>query len=401
MGLFAGLQQYKAALHVHTTASDGAVPLDTMIEAYYARDYDLLAITDHNLVTQTWREPPLPHGLTAARGAEIATGSDRGNRPMLRIPDTTEQSRSAAPADHINTFMTDHLSTDWPTLLTAVANQDGLAHINHLGRYVTNPTQVGRYIELLTDYPYCVGIEMISTHYLGNNDRRHWDNINSATIPEGRTVWGFATDDAHTLSEVGQCYTILVMPELSLTEFRQAMHTGSFYGVALRSSFEGVTTPVGPPPRIIDIEVSAAEITIVAENYHRIDWITEGSVVIGDGDTLSITRVRSLLGSFVRATVIGPGGVAFTQPLRIAPVVKDAGMPLEVMSRMHVLATPEEDLDVVRKVDLADISAGVGFFSFEQDSGNLYFVFDLGVRDDMFEYDDANGNLYYTLPEAS
>lgn len=395
MGMFAGLLQYKAALHVHTTNSDGSVPFANMVEAYYARDYDLLAITDHNIVTRSWNIASTPHGLDADRLAEIMSGSGRNDRPMIRIPDTTEQSRSASPADHINTFMTDHLSTDWPTLLTEVGRQDGLAHINHLGRYVTNPTQVDRYIQLLTNYPHCVGIEAISTHYIGNNDRRHWDNINSATVPTGRIVWGFATDDAHTLSEVDQCFTVLVMPENSIAEFRKAMHAGSCYAVARRTQFEGVPFPTGPAPVINDIDVSFSEITITAENYHRIEWLTEGRY-IADGDTLEPHRFD--VGSFVRANVIGFGGVAFTQPFRVFK--REAAMPIEVMSRMHVLATPEQDLDVVRKVDLADISAGVGFFSFEQDSGNLYFIFDLGVRDDMFTYDDATGNFYYNMPEA-
>lgn len=395
MGVFAGLQQYKAALHVHTTNSDGSVSFANMVEAYYAADYDLLAITDHNIVTRSWNSDSTPHGLDADRLAEIMSGSGRNDRPMIRIPDTTEQSRSTSPADHINTFMTDHLSTNWPNLLAEVESQDGLAHINHLGRYVGQSPGISRYVELLKNKA-CVGIEAISYHYINNNDRVIWDRLNTTLIPTGKMVWGFATDDAHLMSEVGQCCTMMVMRENNLAEFRQAMHAGSFYGVARVSPFDGLVAPFGDPPVIRDVEVSFAEIRITAENYYRIEWVTEGSRYVADGEVLEPHRFD--VGSFVRANVLGPGGVAFIQPIRVFK--RESVMPIEVMSRMQVLPTPEDDLDVVRKVDLADISAGVGFFSFEQDSGNLYFIFDLGVRDDMFEFDDTTGNLYYNLPEA-
>lgn len=390
MGIYTGLQQFKAALHVHTTNSDGSVPFATMVEAYYARDYDLLAITDHNMVTRSWNKDVTANGLDADRLAEIASGSGRGDRPMLRIPDTTEQSRSTAPADHINTFMTDYTGTNWPVLFAEVERQNGVAHINHLGRY----PGIAKHVELLR-HPYCVGIEMISTHYINNNDRVIWDQINTLMVPTGKMVWGFATDDAHLINEVGQCWTVMVMREPTLADFTRAMRSGSFYGIARRTQFEGVISPVGDPPVIRDIEVSFSEITITAENYHRIEWLSEGRYLV-DSEVLHVSNFD--VGSFVRANVIGLGGVAFTQPIRVFK--REAVMPIEVLARLKVPIAPIDDDEVARKGDLVNISAGVGFFSFEQEDGNLYFVFDLGVREDMFTYDATTGDFYYNLPES-
>ena len=42
-----GGKWYKAALHVHTTNSDGDVDLPTRIKQYRDLDYDIVAITDH------------------------------------------------------------------------------------------------------------------------------------------------------------------------------------------------------------------------------------------------------------------------------------------------------------------------------------------------------------------
>jgi predicted metal-dependent phosphoesterase TrpH len=56
----------KAALHVHTTASDGKVTPPQALAAYRALGYDVVAITDHDRVTQL--EPP--EGMTLLSGAE-------------------------------------------------------------------------------------------------------------------------------------------------------------------------------------------------------------------------------------------------------------------------------------------------------------------------------------------
>ena len=57
--------QYKAALHVHTTNSDGRSPFNHVVELYYEQDFDLLAITDHNQVTADWTS--VRNGLTPER----------------------------------------------------------------------------------------------------------------------------------------------------------------------------------------------------------------------------------------------------------------------------------------------------------------------------------------------
>ena len=41
---------YKGATHVHTVRSDGNVELNDMIEEYYSKGYQALAMTDHGTV---------------------------------------------------------------------------------------------------------------------------------------------------------------------------------------------------------------------------------------------------------------------------------------------------------------------------------------------------------------
>ena len=55
--------QYKAALHNHTIATDGSYDFNEMIEIYYARGYDILSITDHGTVDTSWTEPNIVPAL--------------------------------------------------------------------------------------------------------------------------------------------------------------------------------------------------------------------------------------------------------------------------------------------------------------------------------------------------
>lgn len=395
MGLFADLPQFKTSLHVHTALSDGNATVATMIEQYYSRDYDFLAITDHNQMMQHWTIGP--NGLSLQRFNDIAAGVGRGNRPMTMIAQTVEQSNDN---DHINTFFMDYRNAaDIEDYLGRLPNYDALAHFNHIGRYVNsanidNPVRINRYAEIMMRHPRCLGVEIVNKQDLYVNDRRFWDNINRAMIKaKGRVVWGFSNDDAHSTGEVGWSFNMMVMPERSIPALKTAMQAGQFYAVARYARPEGVLNGNRdtPTPVIRDIDVSEDEITIRAENYDRIVWIGDDSQPIpGYDETIYLKRFK---GWFVRANVIGFGGVAFTQPFvieRRVPVV-------EVLARMHVPVVPIDGDEVARKADLFGLG-GVGFFSFDQEDGNLYFIADPGVRDDMFQYDDDTGNFYYVLP---
>lgn len=332
MGLFANKRQYKAAHHVHTTNSpspNGAARLIRVVEEHYKRGFDIVAITDHNFLTREW--PTTRYGPALARVAEMAVGVDRNGRSMLMIIETMEQSGS----DHICTFLMDS-TTDGTTLLpnaTAelilpmVTSRNGLAHLNHTGRtkgdsQITNNTLIDRYVGLLRACDSCVGVEIVNSpiRYRDYNDREMWDILNTRCLPQ-RLVWGFANDDSHANEEIGFAFNMMVMAENSEVEFRMAMERGSFYAVSrvIPTKTSGVyevnnRNLNAATPIIRDIEVSGAQIAIAAENYNAIDWITEGTHLVGTGATMDVS---ALANSFIRANVVGTGGIAFTQPFRV------------------------------------------------------------------------------------
>jgi len=104
--------QYKAALHTHTTRSDGANTLAQMIEEKYRQNFDIVAITDHNALNASWTT-----GLgrmTVERYEEIKAvlGDDGKWRGMLMISGANEQSRG----EHMNSFFANFNNAGGSTL---------------------------------------------------------------------------------------------------------------------------------------------------------------------------------------------------------------------------------------------------------------------------------------------
>jgi len=324
--------QYKAALHSHTTRSDGAHTLARMIEEHYAQGFDILAITDHDVVNRDWvsgfvnpwRPNAVDEPLTPARYDEIGRGVGRNGRGMLRIPYANEQ--SLTDPCHLNTFFADFNNERWSTLrgnISHAQNIGGFSHINHPGRTTGNtidPAFVSKYAGIFLEFHSCLGMEIVNQRDRHPNDRALWDQILMQTAPLGRLVWGFSNDDSHSIYHVGYSFNMFVMPENSLENFRSAMVSGAFYGVAriARTELGNDFTGTGPVPRITSIEVddNVLSITIAARNFTGIVWIADG-IEIAQGNTLRISDHMDRIGYYVRANIIGPGGIAFTQPFGI------------------------------------------------------------------------------------
>ena len=329
---WAAYGQYKTALHVHTTNSDGSATLAATIEDHYSKDYDILAVTDHDFVTTNWVDTK--NGITQERFDEIAAGADRNGRGMLQIPYTIEQSMG----EHLNSFFAEFKNrrASMETSIEEVTALGGFSRTNHPGRYTgadrdwddgirisNDPDVIQRYVDLFMKYPDDVGMEIINKKDGESlSDRILWDNINERTIPQGRYVWGFSDDDTHNIADTGFSFDVFIQKENTLEEFKKTMYGGNFYAVAkisrreLGSSFTGS----GPTPAIKSIKIDEhnAIITIEAEHYDKIEWITAGSEIIAEGPSINIDELGGKISVFVRANIIGPGGIAFTQPFGIS-----------------------------------------------------------------------------------
>ena len=353
---WAEYSQFRAALHVHTTRSDGDATFANTVRDHYNKGFDILAVTDHNLV----HAGPWDSGANALSSAEAQAIMDGTygrsfpgtfpapfgpamRRPqangMIYIPHTNEQSRM----NHINTFWTPFNNAPGDTMesvLQQTTALGGVAIINHPGRYTggsvggaagenasNNPVWIDRYVDLHMQFPSLLGMEIFSLiDYETRSDRILWDNVLMRTMPYGRNVFGFANDDSHALLHTGINWNVLLMPELTQQEARRSLETGAFYTVTRIDRRLGVNNPVmvvlgmlnsQVTPGINNIVVADNAITITGRNYNRIEWVASGQV-IHTGATLDlVAHLDSINHNYVRAQIISTTGVAMTQPFGV------------------------------------------------------------------------------------
>lgn len=342
---------YKANLHTHSTVSDGDDPFSEVVEAYYAKGYDILAITDHGAVNRGWNITPIPVPLlgyhmifkkpvplTEKRYQEITTGSDRGGRGMTDVIYGIEQNAGTLTKTHVNSFFLDYgygiwgKENDYKTCIAAVDKLGGLSHINHPGDWLKSrndasiakdPKNIKFFADLLKEYPSCLGIEInYSYDTATRNDRVLWDGLLESVIPSGRNVWGFSNSDSHKISDIDSGFEIFMMPSNNLANVRTAMENGTFFACGQYAQ-TGSAEPVEYPAiTSISVDDNKDQITIQGTGYDTIQWIAKDDNVIATGNTIDLNSYEDTIGYHVRAQLLGPGGICMTQAF-----ITDDGSP--------------------------------------------------------------------------
>ncbi|MDO5018411.1 MAG: cell wall-binding repeat-containing protein [Lagierella massiliensis] len=326
--------QYKANFHSHTTESDGGNEPFEMIEEHYKQGYDIVAITDHNVVSKTIdRTDTAKEYVSPERKAEMESGVGRDGRHIYFPEDSIEQSRD----DHVNTFWADYnnpkVGYSMDNSISEVEKLGGISHINHPGRYTggrttknngldgekasNDPKNIQKYLDLFNKYDSLVGMEIINKKDGDSfSDRILWDNLLKETMPK-RPIWGFSNDDNHSIKATGYSFNMMLLPENNPENVRNSMEKGTFYAVAKVAKRElGMDfVAQGKTPEIKDIKVDHKNgiISIKAENFNKIEWIADGKV-IGKGNSINITEHFNEVNNYIRANISGEGGIAFTQP---------------------------------------------------------------------------------------
>ena len=362
--------QYKAQLHAHSTDSDGDDTRADMLESHYAKGFNIVAFTEHDFLSTTWDGPVNPRtehtnepkvALTSARRAAMERGDGRGGRPgMINIANTIEHTTfyDEDPFDgaHINTYNAafHNLPLNTRTIAHVIARAQelgGISYINHPGRETdgrnsdfavgaansSNPVYIKKYVDLLMAYESCVGMEIMNKLDADSRgDRILWDNILKQTMPAGRNVWGFSTDDAHSADASGFAYNMMLLPELSQAAALNAMKTGTFYAVSHIDRREGIDHGIrhwsgrasDAPllnralPSVTNVTVSGSTITITGRDFTSVDWIADGvkiltRTVTGTSASIDISAYSGSVNSYVRAQLKNANGIAYLQPFGV------------------------------------------------------------------------------------
>ena len=114
---------YKANLHAHCDASDGDPTLDEMVEEYYKADYDILAMTDHGVITNGWTSERETNGIfnkfrkvypmSEENYERITKGLDRSGRGMTDIRGGIECNMAVISKTHVNGYFTTYGQGEW------------------------------------------------------------------------------------------------------------------------------------------------------------------------------------------------------------------------------------------------------------------------------------------------
>ena len=357
---------YRGTLHSHSTYSDANVDLATMVKEYYAQGYDFLANADHGVTGVEWNRAPeypilynyqyiIGNKLTTLTDEEYegmitGTYNDRGYK-MTCVTGANELNDLTLTKCHVNGyFLPEGVGTGFRggenAFEAAVKFADengGISHINHPGDWLnsnSNPEAVNdiKNIQFLTDiilkYDSCYGIEVFNedngpTGY----DRVLWDNMLMYALPYGKTIIGYANTDAHEESTVDTSFMTFMMEENDVEHIRETMTNGAFFSTTrcLRASdfeigpdkaIDAANTDI-PYPMFTKVDVDGHKITVKAENAETLQWIANGKVIykgdITSGEyTLDLDTIEGAEDFlYVRAEIIGEGGITVTQALTI------------------------------------------------------------------------------------
>ena len=357
---------YKGSLHSHSTFSDADYDLATMVKEYYAQDYDFLANADHGVTGVEWnRRPAYPFlynyqfilgnkqtVLTDEEYEGIITGTynNRGKK-MTCVVGANELNDLTLTKCHVNGyFLPEGVGTGFrggenafEEAVKFTHDNGGISHINHPGDWLdsnTNPEAVNdpKNIEFLTDiilkYDSCYGIEIFNEdNGTTGYDRILWDNMLMYALPYGKTIIGYANTDAHEPGTVDTSFMTFMMEENNVDNIKATMMNGAFFSttrnlranefeigpaVAIEADNKGL-----PYPMFTKVAVDGHKITVKTENADSLQWIANGKVIskgeITDGEyTLDLDTVPGAEDFlYVRAEIIGEGGMTVTQALTI------------------------------------------------------------------------------------
>lgn len=302
----------------------------------------------------------------------VQTINGQDAHKMLRVPFGNEQNPTSFNNAHVNTWFVDYGNgklggtSNYRSPIAAVDELGGLSVINHPGEYTNardEETQesaynlddpvynykISKFASILNEFDTCLGIDINSkgdsrTRY----DRKLWDILLQKLVPNGRNVYSIATTDAHNLGIVDSGYTVILMNDLTSADLKDAMSKGQMFAAskyignvnemqAYKAIAEKINTPeaaqlvqmfdtvlstgekfyagedaIVPVVKNIAIDETEDKISIETENAVVIRWIADGKE-IASGASIDLDDYSDKIGSYVRAEIVGVGGVMYTQ----------------------------------------------------------------------------------------
>ena len=290
----------RCALHAHTTRSDGEMEPDELIGHYEAADFDVLAITDHWILTEaesTERLLLLPSSELSCR----LPGEPDGHLLAFGIDED--------PLEFVRT------RPDLPAAATWVAEHGGVSYLAHPYWSGLAPAELALGDGVAGIEVYNAGCELETGRGLASV---HWDDL----LERGIACFGIAADDSHHGARDSLFGWVWArVAERSQAAVLEALGSGAFYS--------------STGPELNDVRVADSAVEVRCSPSQRVTLCTRrrrgSSVSMGPsgylhrGEILSASETGAITGArleipphvpFGRIEVVDEHGrKAWTNPL--------------------------------------------------------------------------------------
>ena len=377
---------YKAQLHCHTNASDGYLTIHEFVQKHYDLDYDIVALTDHGTINRGWNnEPQLVPILRFVKrertqmadiiplteeeyssylNGTAASDSRTHQNGMLDVPLGIELNMATPVADcHLTGYFAEYgqglagVYGDYETPSKGVRKKGGISMLSHVGEFVYPDKDSADHVGQPVDEYYSNKFARIFLDNAGSSvgmginsatdahtrcDRILYDSILQRTIPNGVVPWGFTFSDSHNERSLNDAYTMMLMENFTMEDFRSSMENGLCFGVSHYSNgvelngmeempnltedevMENKLYLSNDTPMVTRVTVDAQSetISIEGEHFNEITWVSNGNVIKRDSNITTGTAeiylhdpdLLSDPSLYVRFYITGENGICYSQP---------------------------------------------------------------------------------------
>jgi hypothetical protein len=209
----------RGSFHIHTTFSGCGWHSIHEIELAY-HDYDFLAITDHDYITNTDGHF---NGKTIFNGFEVS--SPECHMLLVNTPDNI-----------MDNFTNEFTIENYQRLSNTCIKAGGISILNHPNRIHGQQWDIKNMIEM-TDY---TGMEVFSGDGINIEEDiafDKWDEL----LTQGKKVWGFGNDDFHHFGQERRVWNVVLAAENTKEAIMKSIKSGSFY-VSSGFGFRSIVT---------------------------------------------------------------------------------------------------------------------------------------------------------------
>ena len=425
---------YKAQLHCHTNASDGYLTIHEFVQKHYDLDYDIVALTDHGTINRGWNnEPQLVPLLRFVKrertqmadiiplteeeyssylNGTAASDSRTHQNGMLDVPLGIELNMATPVADcHLTGYFAEYgqglagVYGDYETPSKGVRKKGGISMLSHVGEFVYPDKDSADHVGQPVDEYYSNKFARIFLDNAGSSvgmginsatdahtrcDRILYDSILQRTIPNGVVPWGFTFSDSHNERSLNDAYTMMLMENFTIEDFRSSMENGLCFGVSHYSNgveLNGMKEMPNLTEEEIDenkiylsndtpmvtrvtVDAQSETISIEGEHFNEITWVSNGNVIKRDsnittGSAELYLHDPDLLSDpslYVRFYITGENGICYSQPF-VLNVEGETFQPVNV-PKTHDVSTFLRALVTVLDVALFRLNPVVWAFKY-------------------------------------